>query len=130
MGVRSRVGFSMVEVLVALVLLSVGLLGVAGLTTTALEALSRARMAEEGVAGMESALDSLRRFGFSGAGERRLTGGLRVRWEAQGAGDHGEGAEVEVRLLPPEDRGEGTGEWDGFRVRTLVSRSDSELPTP
>ena len=79
-------GFTLVEVLVALVILQVGLLGVAGQIGVAHSMLDRAVRLEWAVAVAESVADSLSRFGYSGEGSIDLSAG-RVGWELWSGGD-------------------------------------------
>lgn len=79
-------GFTLVEVLVALVILQVGLLGVAGQIGVAHSLINRAVRLEWAVAVAESVADSLSRFGYSGQGSIDLAAG-RVGWEPWPGGD-------------------------------------------
>ena len=81
-----RRGFTLVEVLVELVILQVGLLGVAGQIGVAHSMLDRAVRLEWAVAVAESVADSLSRFGYSGRGSIELAAG-RVGWEPWSGGD-------------------------------------------
>jgi len=75
-----RVGFTLVEVMVALVVLEVGLLGVVGTLVLAARTLTRAELEEEGAAEVERVLDSLIAAGVtSGDGTVPSRGG-EVRW--------------------------------------------------
>lgn len=87
-----RSGFTLVEILVALVVLQLGLLGVAGTLVLASRVLTRARDLEWAVHEVRSVADSLGRFGMAGGGERALDFG-RVAW----TGTPGSGT-VEVRI--------------------------------
>ena len=75
----SRVGFGLVEVTVALTLLSVGLLGVAACTFTAARLLRESQMAELAAFEAGQVLDSLARVPNAHAGERK-TGVLGLSW--------------------------------------------------
>lgn len=77
-------GFTLVEVLVAVVVLEVGLLGVVGTLVLAARELGEARRLERVVAALEVVYDSLRAVGEAGSGDRQLDGGV-LAWEA-GAG--------------------------------------------
>jgi len=72
-------GFTLVEVLVALLVLELGLLGGLSLLTTASRTLSRAVTLELAVAALEGAADSLLDSGWSGAGRSGLGAG-EVTW--------------------------------------------------
>jgi type II secretory pathway pseudopilin PulG len=77
-------GFTLVEVLVALVLLEVGLMGVVGTLVLAARSLTRAELGERGVAAVEHVLDSLVTAGVT-AGEGRVdVRGGEVVWRAAG----------------------------------------------
>ena len=80
-----RHGFSLVEVLVALLILEVGLMGAVGMTVQAQHTL-RVALAHEAVSQVVEALaDSLTRFGSTGAGHREMDGG-ELRWSVEGSG--------------------------------------------
>jgi len=83
--VRSQ-GFTLVEVLVALVVLEIGLLGVVGSLMLAARLMTRAEMIERGVAEVERAYDSLSaaRAG-AGFGSRAVVGGT-VGWVVEESG--------------------------------------------
>lgn len=79
-----RRGFTLVEVLVALVLLEVGLLGVVGTLVLAARTLTRAELEERGAAEIARVVDSLVAAGLA-AGEGRVpVRGGEVRWRAEG----------------------------------------------
>ncbi len=80
-----RRGFTLVEVLVALVVLEVGILGAVGTLFLSARTLARAEAVERGVLEVERVLDSLRRGGASDGGSTRLEEGS-VSWEPSGAG--------------------------------------------
>ncbi len=65
-----RAGFTLVEVVVALLVLEVGILGAVGTLLLASRTLTRAEAVERGVLETESVLDSLERGAFSGPGVR------------------------------------------------------------
>ena len=77
-----RQGFTLVEVLVALVLLEVGLMGVVGTLVLAARALERAELEERGVAEVERVLDSLTVAGVRSGEGRVPTRGGEVGWRA------------------------------------------------
>ena len=74
-----RRGFTLVEVLVALVILEVGLLGVAGTLVVASRTVARASLLERGVGALEAVVDSLSVDGAVGSGGRPIAGGW-VTW--------------------------------------------------
>lgn len=77
-------GFTLVEVLVALVVLEVGLLGVVGTLVLAARTLVRAEAREVGTAEVERVLDSLLAAGpVDGEGSVSVTAG-EVAWSAAG----------------------------------------------
>ncbi len=94
-GRSSSAGFTLVEVVVALLVLEVGLLAVAGTLVVAARTLGRARVELRGVGEIESVLDSLAAGASPGAYTRttddgRLTwsvsadGALRIRYVSRG----------------------------------------------
>jgi prepilin-type N-terminal cleavage/methylation domain-containing protein len=79
-------GFSLLEVLVALILLEVCLLGVVGLFTLASRRLARALLVERAAAEVGAVADSLSRAGGGESGES-AHGEWRLSWEpGSGAG--------------------------------------------
>ena len=68
-------GFTLVEVLVALVIFEVGLLGVVGTLVLASRTLTRAVLLERAVGQVESVLDSLAQAPGVGDGHRPVVGG-------------------------------------------------------
>jgi len=79
-------GFTLVEVLVALVVLEVALLGVVGTLILAARTLTRAELEEAGAAEVERVLDSLVSVGAtSGQGAVPSRGGF-VRWTRTSGG--------------------------------------------
>lgn len=76
-------GFTLVEVLVALVVLEVGLLGVVGMSVLAAGTMARAAERQRAVGSLEVVADSLLRHGVAGAGEREM-GAHRIRWSTRG----------------------------------------------
>ncbi|NJD18674.1 MAG: prepilin-type N-terminal cleavage/methylation domain-containing protein [Gemmatimonadetes bacterium] len=80
-----RRGFTLVEVMVALVVLEVGLLGVLGTLWLATSTLARAERVERGVAEVERVWDSLAAAGDAGSGMLETPAG-RVRWWPRGSG--------------------------------------------
>ena len=72
-------GSSLIEVIVALLLLQVGLLATAGMVLSAQRVLSRARTLQRGVLEAVRSADSLREWGWTTGGERAFPGG-RVEW--------------------------------------------------
>jgi hypothetical protein len=83
-GLR-RGGFSLLEVLVALTIMQVGMLGVIGLFTLAVSRLEHALLVERAVAEVASLADSLSAGGATTGGET-LRGPWRLRWQGDSAG--------------------------------------------
>ncbi len=77
-----RRGFTLVEVLVALVILEVGLLGVVGTLVMASRTVTLASLHERGVGAVESVLDSLASLTGTGSGVRSVPGGA-VSWTVE-----------------------------------------------
>jgi prepilin-type N-terminal cleavage/methylation domain-containing protein len=104
-----RGAFSLVEVLVALMVVCVGLLGVAGVSATALRTAGAAVRERAAVTRARTRLALLQASGCAGAadGEVRVRGRLTERWSA-GASVNG------VRLL------EARAEWDDVGQRRTV----------
>lgn len=73
-------GFTLAEILVALVVFQVGVLGAGGMLVLAGSVLSRGRDLEWAVQEVRSVADSLGRFGTTGAGARETAFG-RVEWD-------------------------------------------------
>jgi prepilin-type N-terminal cleavage/methylation domain-containing protein len=83
-GVRpGQAGFSLLEVIFALLLLTVGLLATAGIVQSAQHALSRGVLIQRGVLESTRTADSLRERGWTTGGERAFPGG-RVEWVPEG----------------------------------------------
>lgn len=78
----ARRGFTVVEVLLALIIVAVGLLGVAGTSAIALRASSAASREQSAIARARTRLALLESAGCGSAasGERQLAPGLRERW--------------------------------------------------
>ena len=83
-----RSGFSLLEAIVALVILEIGLLAVVGMVTVASRTFNEAQTREWGTAAASAVADSLAHFGFTGAGEEVSELG-RVRWEGSPGGSEG-----------------------------------------
>jgi type II secretory pathway pseudopilin PulG len=81
---RARSGFSLLEIVVALVLLQVCLTGVVGLFTLASARLARAVLVERAAAELAAVADSLSLAGAAGGGEA-LRGRWRVTWSVAGS---------------------------------------------
>ncbi len=116
-------GFSLPEVVVAVVVLSVGVLAVAGLISASLETIARARAMDAVTLRLESAVDSLIAAGFVEDGGTDLSSGGRVSWEEvdlEGWGTRPEGEE---------DEDEGRGDRWGRVVEVRV-RLDHESERP
>jgi prepilin-type N-terminal cleavage/methylation domain-containing protein len=84
-GQTKGAGFSLIEVLVALVVLHVSLLGAFGLLTLATGRLANAVVLEDAAAVAEQAADSLSRLDEPGSGES-VRGAFRIVWETAGEG--------------------------------------------
>jgi prepilin-type N-terminal cleavage/methylation domain-containing protein len=80
-----RDGFSLVEVLVALVVLEVGLLGAVGMTLQAQRTLRVIVAHEAASLAVETVADSLALAGWAGAGHR-ITDEGELRWSIGGSG--------------------------------------------
>jgi Tfp pilus assembly protein PilV len=78
-GARTRRGLTLVEVIVALVVLEVGFLAVVGTLTLAGRLVTRAELLHAASQDAAALADSLVRAGASGSGER-LTARARVSW--------------------------------------------------
>ncbi len=89
-------GFTLVEVVVALVVVEVGLLGVLGSLVLAARTLSQAEMLERGTAEVHRVYDSLSTGARAGEGEREAPPGW-LRWTV------GAGGEVLVTFEFPRD---------------------------
>jgi prepilin-type N-terminal cleavage/methylation domain-containing protein len=109
----ARRGFTVVEVLVALIVVAAGLLGVAGASALALRASNAAMREQAAVSRARSRLALIEAGGCGSAvsGERHLATGLVDRWNVGPLG-HG------VRLVDVSAEWEDTG-----RRRTLTLRS-------
>lgn len=81
---KAAAGFTLVEVLVALVVLQVGLLGVVGTLLLASRTLGRAEVVEWAVAEVQRAADSLA--GTEPGGGRAASGPGELVWEVDGGG--------------------------------------------
>lgn len=92
-------GFTLVEVVVALLILEVGLLGVFGMVVLAQRTLAQADAIERGVAELEGLLDSLGVHAAPGGGSRELDVGV-VHWSVTADGT------VTVRFVPALGLGE------------------------
>ncbi len=82
---RSRSGFSLVEVMVALVVFEVGLLGVLAMTLQAQRTLLAAVASESASLAVEWLADSLSHVGWGGPGSIEIDHGL-IRWTREGDG--------------------------------------------
>ena len=102
---RSRAGFSLVEVLVALVVLEVGVLGVLAMTLQAQKTLLAAAALESASRAVEWLADSLSYAGWGGPGSIDTEQGL-IRWTREADGlvlvtsQGGPGASGSVGLSP------------------------------
>lgn len=86
-------GFTLVEVIVALLVLELGLLGVAGLALRALQLLSESSARSRAAVAVEEVVDSLAASGVGDGGFRRFEGGT-VEWSPEGARPVGIGASL------------------------------------
>jgi type II secretory pathway component PulJ len=91
-------GFTLLEAIVALVILEIGVLAVVGMVTVASRTLNEAQTREWGTAAASAVADSLAHFGFAGPGEDLSELG-RVRWEGSPAGSGGL-VRVRIRSAP------------------------------
>ena len=102
---RSRAGFSLVEVLVALVVFEVGVLGVLAMTLQAQKTLLAAAALESASRAVEWLADSLSYAGWGGPGSIDTEQGL-IRWTREADGlvlvtfQGGPGASGSVGLSP------------------------------
>lgn len=87
----SRRGFSLAEVMVALVILTVGLLGSAGVILSAQRNLTKARLLQHAVLEASRAADSLTEWGWIAPGARPFPGGI-VQWVPE----KGEGGGIRI----------------------------------
>lgn len=83
---RRHGGFTLVEVVVALVVLEICVIGVASMLTLASRTLTRAERLEAAVATAEGVLDSLRTTPAPVDGWRRLDGGGSIVWVVASGG--------------------------------------------
>ena len=82
---RSRAGFSLIEVMVALVVFEVGLLGVLAMTLQAQKTLLAAVASESASRAVEWLADSLSFTGWGGPGSIETEQGL-IRWTREAGG--------------------------------------------
>ena len=85
-------GFTLLEVVIALVILEIGVLGAVGTLVLAASTLSRAAVLERGTAEVEGLFDSITSNPGPGAGTRRFGGGEAL-WSVDSVG------RVEIRAL-------------------------------
>lgn len=85
-GATLRSGFTLVEILVAMVVLQVGLLGVVGTLLLASRTLRRAELMEWAVAEVQRAADSLLATGAGAGAGQASSGPGELRWELDGGG--------------------------------------------
>lgn len=95
---RRGAGFTLLEVLIAFVVLEVGLLGAVGVLVLASGSLSRAALLERAFAEAAQVADSLSRRGGAPSGEV-VRDGWRVRWETDAGGL------IRVTAAPPGQEG-------------------------
>ncbi len=86
-----RRGFTLLEVILAVLVLQLGVLGVAGLLELTSRTLTRAELVESAVTRAEGVLDSLRGVRSVEAGSRPFPGGVVVWWSS--------GPELTLRAL-------------------------------
>jgi Tfp pilus assembly protein PilV len=91
-----RDGFTLVEVLVAMVVLELGLMGVVGTLLLAARTMRRAEVRERMVAEAARLYDSLTSAAVPGTGVEIGTVG-RLRWSVEGNGD------LDVEVVDPDD---------------------------
>jgi len=80
-----RSGFSLIEVMIALVVFMVGLLGAVGMTLQAQRTLEKAEALDAASRAVATVADSLFLNGWSGAGARMVDRG-EVRWSSRAGG--------------------------------------------
>jgi prepilin-type N-terminal cleavage/methylation domain-containing protein len=85
-GATPRRGFTLVEVLVALVILEIGVLGAMSLLALAGRTMARAERLENAVAAVEGVADSLTLAAAIADGSRSLPGGATLEWRAAPGG--------------------------------------------
>ena len=78
-------GFSLVEVLVALVVLEVAILGAVGTVVIASRTMSEAEAIESAVSALEGTADSLSLTATAGEGDKDVAGG-RIHWSVESDG--------------------------------------------
>jgi prepilin-type N-terminal cleavage/methylation domain-containing protein len=81
-----QAGFTLVEVMVALLILAVPVLAIQGLVGRAAAEMARARGIEEASTALAWVMDSLASVGYSGPGEHNFPYGD-VTWRGEGAGE-------------------------------------------
>ena len=116
-GATLRSGFTLVEILVAIVVLQVGLLGVVGTLLLASRTLRRAELTEWAVAEVQRTADSLLAIGAGTGGGQASSGPGELRWEVDGGGrfrvEYHSGSEILVAvegMANPTGGGTGGGE--------------------
>jgi type II secretory pathway pseudopilin PulG len=103
---RAR-GFTLVEVVVALLVLEVSILGALATMAAAAETWRRAERLERATGAVETVLDSLRGDGTEGA-SARVVDDVRIRWTVSDSGS------VEIEAIDPADS-------SLVRVRTTIA---------
>lgn len=116
---NGRGGFTLVETLVAVVILAVGVLGATGTGVVAMRLLSRAEARQDAATAAAMLLDSLALLDDPGSGRATL-GRFEASWSTAGG-------EIEVRLHPA---GDSTADPSVFRGAVAVALPDvaEELP--
>ena len=111
----SRHAFTVVEVLVALIVVAAGLLGVAGASATALRASNGAMRERSAISRARTRLALIQAAGCVGAadGERQLGNGLEDRWTIAAATNG-------VRLVEVSVEWDDIGRRRSFRLRSAL----------
>ena len=84
----SRAGFTMVEVIIALLILTIGILGLAGTTGLVVRQVTGSKIATERTAALQSAIENVRAVGFADltGTTTRTIGNYQVTWTVTDAG--------------------------------------------
>ncbi len=95
----NRAGVSLVELVVAVAIVSVGIAGVASLTATAARSLVHARALDESRVLLQSFVDSVAAERLPGSGQSRYPGGM-LTWDVSASPDSVAWASFEHVALP------------------------------